>query len=335
MTRRPPAALAAALSALLLALALAGCSGSSGGDGASGSSSATDRTATTRPGDQRDHGLVLKGPSGPLPVPNPSRWEGPQGQIGQFVVTCRYTHSALDDPIVHYAHPGASHRHDFYGSTKITASSTAESLIGTPTSCNKTPDTAGYWQPTLYDHGKAVVPIEVNAYYRAAPGVDPRSVRTMPTGLSLITGDFTATTPQAGDATGWTCGSRTVISDDPPTCESNAPLHLVLTFPDCWDGTYLDSVDHHSHVRYSRDGRCPTGYRVHIPQITMAVKFPVWGPGHDLSLASGNIYSAHGDFFNGWDPAGLKREIDHCIRRNAVCDLASNREEEALFQVNP
>lgn len=297
--------------------------------------SAAGGSTTTVPGDVIDHGVVLKGPSGPVPAADPDRWVGPQGQVGQFVVTCRYTHSAPDDPIVHFGHSGESHRHDFYGSVEVDASSTAQSLLGTETSCNKTPDTAAYWQPTLYDHGEVVVPIEVNAYYRAAPGVDPKAVQTMPLGLSLITGDFTATTPQPGEATGWTCGSRTVLSDDPPTCESSSPLHLVLTFPDCWDGIHVDSVDHHSHVRYSKGGRCPKGYEVHIPQITASIKFPIWGDGHELTLASGNIYSAHGDFFNAWDAAGLQREIDHCIHRNAVCDLASNREEEALFQVNP
>lgn len=275
----------------------------------------------------------LKPAAASLPTPNPSRWTGPQGQTGQFVVNCDYSHSATDDPIVHFGHHGESHRHDFYGSVATDDSSTAHSLLGTETTCNKTPDTAAYWQPTLYDHGRTVVPDHISAYYRPAPGVKPTDVQTMPVGLSLITGDFTSTTPQPGEATGWTCGTETRLSDTPPTCTSTSPLHLVLTFPDCWDGEYLDSADHHSHVAYSHDGRCAKGFGVHIPQITVSVKFPIYGPGHDLSLASGNIYSAHGDFFNGWDPAGLKREIDHCIHRNTVCDLASNREEEGLFEV--
>ncbi|MCU1355453.1 MAG: hypothetical protein JWM89_871 [Acidimicrobiales bacterium] len=291
--------------------------------------------APSRSGDLVASGVDLKAAAASQPVANPERWVGPQGRIGQFVVTCRYTHSAPDDPIVHPGMSGMSHRHDFYGSKGVDASSTARSLLNTETTCNKTVDTAAYWQPTLYDHGKVIVPVEINAYYRAAPGVDPKTVATMPVGLSLITGDFTSTTPQPGDATGWTCGSSGKLADDPPTCSSNAPLHLVLTFPDCWDGHYLDSVDHHSHVGYSRRGRCPTGLGVHIPQITGSIKFPISGAGHDLTLASGNIYSAHGDFFNAWDPAGLRREIDHCIHRNAVCDLASNREEEALFEANP
>jgi hypothetical protein len=267
----------------------------------------------------------------PRPDAAPARHTGPQGRVGQFVVTCRYTHSAPDDPIVHPGLPGESHRHDFYGSPITTADSTIEELQAGDTSCNKKVDTAAYWQPTLYDYHDPVVPVEANVYYRAAPGVDPTEVQTIPSGMALIAGDFTATTPQPGEATGWTCGSSTTLSDDPPDCAASAPLHLVLTFPDCWDGENIDSLDHHSHVTYSDDGRCPKGYETHIPQVTMSIKYPIWGTGHQLMLASGNIYSAHGDFWNAWDPAGLEREIKACIHRDVVCDLASNREEEALF----
>ena len=265
------------------------------------------------------------------PVAVPARHTGPQGRVGQFVVGCRYSHSASDDPIVHPGHPGRSHRHDFYGSTRTDASPAIDRLLDSETTCDKTVDTAAYWHPTLLDQGEVVVPRSIAAYYRAAPGIDPVSVQTMPTGLALIAGDQTASEPQAGDATGWTCGSNTVLSDDPPGCDVSAPLHLVVTFQDCWDGEHLDSEDHQSHVAYSSAGRCPVGYGVSIPQLTMAVAFPIFGPGHQLALASGSIYSAHGDFWNAWDPKGLQREVAACIRRGSVCDLASNRDEDPIF----
>lgn len=273
-----------------------------------------------------------KAPAAELPFASPARHLGPQGRVGQFVVECGYSHSAPDDPIVHRGMSGMSHRHDFYGSVAVDASSTAEGLLGTETTCDKSVDTAAYWHPTLYDHDEVVTPIKIAAYYRAAPGIDPTTVQTMPTGLALIAGDQTATTPQAGEATGWTCGSATALRDDPPECPVGAPLHLVLTFQDCWDGVHLESVDTQSHVTYSTAGECPASHPVSIPQVTMAVDFGVSGPGHDLRLASGNVYSAHGDFFNAWDPAGLQREIDMCIHRGAVCDLASNRAEEFPFR---
>lgn len=276
--------------------------------------------------------LIAKGPADPSrPVATPARHTGPQGRVGQFVVGCTYSHSAPNDPIVHPKHTGRSHLHDFYGSVDTDADTAAEDLLDTETTCDKSVDTAAYWHPKLYDGDEAITPVGIAAYYRAAPGIDPTTVVTMPVGLALIAGDQTATEPQPGDATGWTCGSNSVLSDDPPTCSPTAPLHLVITFQDCWDGVHLDSDDHQSHVAYSVDGACPGGYPISIPQVTMAVGFPVSGEGRDLSLASGNIYSAHGDFWNAWDPDGLEREIDACIRRGAVCDLASNREEDVIF----
>lgn len=277
-------------------------------------------------------GLIAMGPAKPdRRLATPARHTGPQGRVGQFVVGCPYSHSAPNDPIVHPFHAGRSHRHDFYGSVATDADTPAKDLLGAETTCDKKVDTAAYWHPTLYDGDEAIDPVKIAAYYRAAPGIDPTTVQTMPVGLALIAGDQTATEPQEGEATGWTCGSNSVLSDDPPTCGSTAPLHLVLTFQDCWDGVHLDSDDHQSHVAYSTDGQCPGGYPVSIPQLTMAVGFPVWGEGRDLSLASGNIYSAHGDFWNAWDPEGLEREIDACIRRGAVCDLATNRDEDPIF----
>ncbi len=280
---------------------------------------------------QDDETLHLHGELGP-PIGEPTRWTGPQGQIGQFVARCAYSHSAPDDPIVHYQHPGRSHRHDFYGAEGANAFSTAEQLLVDETTCDKPADAASYWQPTLYDHGEVVEPIEARAYYRAAPGVDWESVVPFPFGMELITGD--PTTDAAEDMTeaaGWVCGASTRLQTAPPNCSETTPLHMVLTFPDCWDGEHLRSDDFRSHAAYSADGECPEGHPVHIPQLTMAIKYPVTGVDHDLTLASGNVHSAHGDFLNAWDPEGLEREVRNCIHRNAVCDLVSNREEDGPF----
>ncbi len=262
----------------------------------------------------------------------PERVAGPQGQVGQFVVQCLYSHSATDDPIVHPDHAGMSHRHDFYGATTARAGSTPARLRRQPTTCDKTVDTAAYWHPTLYDHEVAVVPRSIQAYYRAAPGVDPTDVQPFPFGLAMIAGDADATRPQVGDAAGWTCGGRPGLHATPPVCPGTAPLHMLLTFPDCWDGERIDSPDHRAHLAYSRRGRCPGTHAVHVPQLAVAVTFPISGSGHVLRLSSGPVLSAHGDFLNAWDPAGLAREVVQCIRRGAVCDLASNRQESPLFQ---
>jgi hypothetical protein len=242
-----------------------------------------------------------------------------------------YSHSGPDDPIVYPGRTDVSHRHDFYGAVATDSNSTAKTLVDTETTCNKPGDSASYWQPTLFDGDTAVKPTSIHAYYRAAPGIDPTSVAPFPFGIKLIAGDALATTPQTGFAAGWTCGVRTALSADPPECVSTAPLHMVLTFPDCWDGKHLDSEEHRDHATYSRDGACPTTHPVVLPQLTVSVNFPIWGAGHELRLASGNMYSAHGDFLNAWNMKALTREVNHCIHLNAVCDLASNREEEGPF----
>lgn len=310
----------AALALALVAGGFAGCSSDDGGGGASaGGTVDGDVVAVTAPA----------GP--PAGAEGPSRHVGPQGRVGQFVVHCTYSHSGAHDPIVHPGHEGRSHLHDFYGATEVDSHSVVDSLLGEETTCDKSPDTASYWQPTLYDHGEIVEPTAIDAYYRAAPGVSPTEVVPFPLGIALIAGDQTASEPQPGEAVGWACGSRTVLHEEPPECPASAPLHLILTFQDCWDGEHLGSADHQSHAAYSADGTCPPSHPVHLPQLTVSVAFPISGDGHDLSLASGNVYSAHGDFLNAWDPDGLRREVEQCIHRDVVCDLASNRGEEPLF----
>jgi hypothetical protein len=247
------------------------------------------------------------------------------------VATCRYSHSASDDPIVHFGHPGRSHRHDFYGAVDAGATSTARDLATNDTTCDKAGDTAAYWQPTLYDGDDIVEPLTLAAYYRAAPGVTATDVEAFPAGLAMIAGDATATSPQSDEAAGWVCGASTRLAAAPPDCPARAPLHMLLTFPDCWDGHHLDSDDHRSHVAYSAAGECPEGHPVHVPQLTVSVAFPISGPGHDLRLASGSVYSAHGDFLNAWNANALQHEVEACIHRNVVCDLASNRGEDAPF----
>ncbi len=336
MVIRRARSVALALAVAIAPIGFAACSTDDGSNGSSGS------TGTGGPGSGAGSSAapvagesVVTGPTAPAgPVAGatgPERHLGPQGRVGQFVVHCTYSHSGAHDPIVHPGHEGRSHRHDFYGAESVDSHSTPEVLLTDATTCDKVADTAAYWQPTLYDGGEVVEPTGIAAYYRAAPGVAPTDVEPFPFGLALIAGDQTATEPQAGESVGWTCGSRTTLHDDPPDCPASAPLRLVLTFQDCWDGQHLNSADHRSHAAYSDDGACPASHPVQLPQLTMSVMFPISGSGHDLTLASGNAYSAHGDFFNTWDPDGLRREVEQCIHREVVCDLASNREEEPLF----
>ncbi|MGZ4760164.1 MAG: DUF1996 domain-containing protein, partial [Acidimicrobiales bacterium] len=111
---------------------------------------------------------------------------GPQGTVPQFVVKCGFSHTASNDPIVHPGMAGMSHSHDFFGNRGTDATSTAATLQGGVTTCNKQADTAAYWAPTLFDHGQPVTPLGLVAYYRPAPGVDPTTLEPFPDGLMMI-----------------------------------------------------------------------------------------------------------------------------------------------------
>ncbi len=108
---------------------------------------------------RNDNGVALRPTDPGRPRATPVRHTGPQGRVGQFVVGCTYSHSGPHDPIVHFGHEGRSHRHDFYGSVVTDSEKRVEELLDTETTCNKSADTAAYWQPALYDHDQIVVAI--------------------------------------------------------------------------------------------------------------------------------------------------------------------------------
>jgi hypothetical protein len=261
---------------------------------------------------------------GDLPASQPVVPLGPQGLVAQFVVECRFSHAAPDDPIVHPGEAGASHLHQFFGATGTGASSTADDLRGGDTTCQDHADTASYWAPALYRDGQVVDPTRLDAYYRPGPDVDPTTVEALPAGLMIVSGDHLAESPQPLSVAGWHCGSSPRLSSEPPTCTEHAQLALRVTFPDCWDGERVDSDDHRSHMARSADGRCPRAHPVPVTQLVVDIHYPVWGPA-DLALASGTPLTAHADFLNSWDQAALEREVRSCINRDLVCGVVSNR----------
>jgi hypothetical protein len=123
---------------------------------------------------------------------------------------------------------------------------------------------------------------------------------------------------------GWGCGLRPLrLRPEPPTdCTPRSPLSLQLRFPDCWDGEQLDSADHRSHLARSEEGACPSSHPVLITEVQVTVTWPVTGSeGADVSIASGDIAGAHGDFLNGWDPEAIAQHVDLCIHAKANCTV--------------
>jgi hypothetical protein len=241
---------------------------------------------------------------------------------GQFVVECTYSHSAPDDPIVFPGEPGLSHLHDFFGNVTADADSTTESLLDGDTTCATTQDRASYWAPALFDGDDKIDPGSSDAYYRAAPGVDPADVEPYPVGLRMISGDSMSTEPQPTNVVGFSCSRQEVRSTTPRECAPGAPMTVRVVFPDCWDGRHLDSEDHKSHMAFSDDDGCPSSHPQPLPQLEFVVSYPFEGDPADLRLASGPPETAHADFFNAWEPDKLAREVRYCINGDAYCAQA-------------
>ena len=232
---------------------------------------------------------------------------------GQFVVECTYSHSAPDDPIVHPGDPGASHLHDFFGNVAVDAFTTAEDLTRTDTTCQQKLDRASYWAPAVYLDGERVLPTSSDAYYRPAPGIDPRSIEPYPEGLMIVSGDEHST---------FSCGRSLKAGQEPRPCAEGSTLAIHVVFPPCWDGRSVDSPDHRSHMAFPEVGRCPDSHPVAVPELEFVVTYPIDGDMAGLMLASGAPQTAHADFFNGWDPDKLANEVEACLHRELVCAVS-------------
>jgi hypothetical protein len=247
-----------------------------------------------------------------------------------FFSVCRLSHSAPDDPIVHFRMRGASHPHEFFGNTSTNAYSTLASLRRHGTTCMRRADTAAYWVPALYQDGHVVKPLRVSVYYQLR---SIGEIKPFPPGLKIVAGNAAATKPQSTKIAFWNCAYppgpvRHVAS--PPLCpkvrramlqrrgEQDGRLRLNISFPDCWDGLHLDSASHQSHMAYSRKLRCPASHPIKVPKIRLTVTYPARG-GPDMSLASGGLYSGHGDFFNSWNQAVLDRIVARCAADQRHC----------------
>jgi Domain of unknown function (DUF1996) len=242
---------------------------------------------------------------------------------GSFLSVCEFSHRAKDDPIVKMGMPGMSHSHDFAGNKTTNSSSDLTSLRAGKTTCDRSQDTAAYWAPTLSDAGVATAPRVFRAYYRPAIR-DQTKVKPFPAGLEMVAGDAAATSPQPLGVSAWACSidGPEVPVGEVPTCPSGAPLRLRIVFPSCWDGMRLDSPDHKSHMAYPTRQTCPPDHPVAVPELTYSIRYRVAG-GASISLACGNAYCGHADFFNAWKSSTQRRLVRSCIRGGVTCGSPS------------
>ena len=243
-----------------------------------------------------------------------------------FLVTCRFSHAAPDDPIVLPGRPNRSHDHTFVGNVSTNAYSTPASLAGHRTTCSDTDDLSSYWAPTLYVAGTPVRPLDVTIYYRRLTNAP---VQPFPRGLEMVAGNSHAVTAQSPDVTEWYCGvlksafygpmRRTSAATVPgvPRCGAPTNLELQVNFPDCSDGK-ATSADHRSHMAYSAAGRCPASHPIPVPAISLILRYPPV-TSSNVFLSSGGVYSGHADFMDGWKPAGFRTLVQSCQNHYSGC----------------
>lgn len=284
-------------------------------------------TATTVPTTVTTAPSVTSTTSDPnfTPSPQVSRGSARPG----WIVSCNYSHSNNDDPIVFPGVPGAAHLHDFAAATTTNAASTPDTLRAGPTTCAVEADHAAYWIPAAYKNGVRLLPqgTSRNAlfYYRKVTNQD---VQTIPDGLEMIIGNQHATSasqvPQLGSDIIFKCGpgSSTNLPRPPTQCDSGIMV-LSVRFPSCWDGVRLDSPDHRSHMAYPGGGGCPASHPVAIPRVESFFRYNVGtGPIGEITFSSGPYYTVHQDFFNAWRPQHLQALVTNCM--NAELDCGTN-----------
>jgi hypothetical protein len=230
-------------------------------------------------------------------------------------VRCGFSHRNQDDPIVSPGQPGRSHDHTFFGNRSTDAFATPTALRKDKrTTCSDPADTSAYWVPTLYVAGRAVEPLALIATYgrRTSRPLEPFSA-----GLKMVAGNANAHRAQSSRATFWSCAvPRAERSSTIPRCPGTrrGGLRLHVGFPDCWDGTRLDSADHKSHMAYSSHAACPRSHPVAVPALSLVVHYPVPG-GRTAELASGGQFTGHADFLNAWNQAELASRVKRYLNR--------------------
>jgi hypothetical protein len=246
---------------------------------------------------------------------------------------------SFDDPIVAPGRPGATHLHVFFGNTGINYASTAASIAstGNSTCAGGIVNRTGYWVPAVVDtrDGRPLVPSDILVYYKSDPMPGVR-VKPYPAGLRMLAGDPASRGPQRSAF--WACISdsgEVTSAAIPATCAAGSTVELTVEFPACWDGINLDAPDHRSHMAYtvgdatSPTGMgCPASHPVQLPSLVEKVRYRVTESGstarwrlssdtYSTSLPGG--YSAHGDWFNGWDPAVQQTWVSRCLQSDRDC----------------
>lgn len=246
---------------------------------------------------------------------------------GIFNVVCDYAKSASIDPIAMYGHVGMSMKHDFFGATRVSATSQGPDLLGTGTTCTSKNDPSAYWAPSLYRNGKQVNPIKTKIYYQSTDAT-AKKIRPFPVGLQMLVGDKAGTAPHDDWTVWFSCakGDKAITGpqrEAPKECPATTEFQINFRFPECWDGHTLAGRSQRNVAYRTADG-CPKGYPVDLPRMITHIHYPINGDLGTLTLSTApgkeaGIYTAHMDFLNAWDPKTLKERVKTCLQAQVKC----------------
>ena len=282
------------------------------------------------------------------------------GVEGAFRFLCAPSHNAYDDPIVYPGQPGKSHLHTFFGNTKADGNSTYASLRTTGEStCNNLLNRSAYWIPArMNGRGKVVMPDYVSIYYKRPKSSDPVCTASggtclpLPRGLRYVFG-YNMSNPAKSSPAGsyyWNCdgaggtpGHFPNIAQAAKGCPAGARLGAVLSAPNCWNGTELDSADHWSHMAYMQQDsnghtKCPTTHPYLLPQFTLGAWYTTdstldrsgdesatantWFLASDRMQGMANTVpgtTIHGDWWGAWEDSILSIWTANCIEKQLSC----------------
>lgn len=286
------------------------------------------------------------------------------GGEGAFRLTCGAEGPLkYDDPLVKPGQAGASHLHLFWGPTTIDANTTMDNLatsLGNST-CNYgafTLNRSAYWAPALLDDSAFVRNADWIAVYYKQPM--PTSARCtagsatfqgtcigLPNRLRMVFG-WDPTQPDAPvKGVSWYCtggagghfGNLDAVFQS--GCKAGDTLVADMAAPDCWDGKYLDTPDHRSHLAYSGYGdwgylKCPATHPYVIPQNESKIAWTVTADMYQtladgtnrsrLHLSSDHMKTGaksgetlHSDYMEQWVGKVKQMWQENCIAKGLDC----------------
>lgn len=232
---------------------------------------------------------VPKAPRPPTPIPGAS--------TGSFTENCGTDadgrHRNPDNVVAAPGRPGSAHHvHDYAGNLSTDAYSTDTSLAAAGTTCADGDRSTYYW-PVLRllgrtsqdpnavgggldgNTGRIITARSAVIRYVGSP---VSNVVPMPRFLRIGAGDPKALTDghAATADPKWTCtGYTDRVTRLYPLCPIGSDVVRVFDFPNCWNGTTLDSKTHTTHVLpEASNGTCPHA-TFPVPRLTITLTYHV------------------------------------------------------------